>query len=104
MLRMRIPKLKKQAFSKSSEKIRREIEQLELALEDLLIASAEIASTPADDDEADAVLEVTTGDIDEGKPRRRPRVSATPREIGGSSTWAAAAWIAAVSCGSWAKT
>jgi hypothetical protein len=72
-LRMRIAKLKKQAFGKSSEKIEREIEQLELALEDLLIASAESVTTPADEDAADTVLEVTTGDIDEGRPRRRPR-------------------------------
>lgn len=34
-LRLRIAKLKKQVFGKSSEKIEREIEQLELALEDL---------------------------------------------------------------------
>ena len=80
-LRLRIAKLKKQAFGKSSEKIEREIEQLELALEDLLIASAESVTTPAEEDEADAGLEVTTDDIDAGKPRRRPRVSATtPRE------------------------
>src|SRR6056297_839978 len=72
-LRTRIAKLKKQAFGKSSEKIEREIEQLELALEDLLIASAESATTLADDDEADAALEVATDDIDAGKPRRRPR-------------------------------
>ena len=39
--RLRIAKLKKQVFGKSSEKIEREIEQLELALEDLLIAAAE---------------------------------------------------------------
>lgn len=42
-LRLRIAKLQKLAFSKSSEKIEREIEQLELelALEDLLVAVAE---------------------------------------------------------------
>ena len=40
-LRLRIARLKKQVFGKSSEKIQREIAQLELALEDLLIASAE---------------------------------------------------------------
>ncbi|MGO6748335.1 transposase, partial [Rhizobium ruizarguesonis] len=40
-LRLRLAKLKKQVFGKSSEKIEREIEQLELALEDLLIAAAE---------------------------------------------------------------
>ena len=80
-LRLRIAKLKKQAFGKSSEKIEREIEQLELALEDLLIASAESATIPANEDEADAALEVATDDSDAGKPRRRPRVSeSTPRE------------------------
>ena len=40
-LRLRIAKLQKQAFGKSSEKIEREIAQLELALEDLLVAAAE---------------------------------------------------------------
>jgi transposase len=80
-LQMRIAKLKKQAFGKSSEKIEREIEQLELALEDLLIASAESATTPSDEDEADPAPEAKTGDVDKHKPRRRPRVSeATPRE------------------------
>jgi transposase len=39
-LRLRIAKLQKLAFGKSSEKIQREIEQLELALEDLLVAVA----------------------------------------------------------------
>src|SRR6056297_796841 len=69
-LRLRIAKLKKQAFGKSSEKIEREIEQLELALEDLLIASAESTTAPADEDEADPAPEATTGDIHECKPRR----------------------------------
>src|SRR5690606_26516238 len=71
-LRLRIAKLQKLAFGKSSEKVEREIEQLELALEDLLVAVAEEDEAP----------------IDEGQdapsapaPRRRPRVSdATPRE------------------------
>jgi|TARA_B110000908_G_C10044342_1_gene353323 transposase len=40
-LRLRIAKLQKLAFGKSSEKIEREIEQLELVLEDLLVAVAE---------------------------------------------------------------
>ena len=79
-LRLQIAKLKKQVFGQSSEKIEREIEQLELALEDLLIATAESDTAPvaeghndepsasADDDKADRPL------------RRRPRVSeATPR-------------------------
>ena len=40
-LRVRIAKLQKQKFGPSSEKIEREIEQLELALEDLQVALAE---------------------------------------------------------------
>jgi transposase len=40
-LRLQISKLKKQAFGKSSEKIQREIEQLELALEDVLVSVAQ---------------------------------------------------------------
>ena len=80
-LRLRIAKLKKQAFGKSSEKIEREIEQLELALEDLLIATAENAATPAAGSEADTASDETAGEKAERKPRRRPRVSeATPRE------------------------
>jgi transposase len=80
-LRLRIAKLKKQAFGKSSEKIEREIEQLELALEDLLIATAENAATPAAGSEADTASDETVGEKAERKPRRRPRVSeATPRE------------------------
>ena len=56
-LRLRIAKLQKLAFGKSSEKIEREIEQLELALEDLLVAVAEEDDAP----------------IDEGKVNRRQR-------------------------------
>ncbi|RVJ91259.1 transposase, partial [Sinorhizobium meliloti] len=48
-LRLRIAKLKKQVFGKSSEKIEREIQQLELALEDLLIAAAENSTKPLDE-------------------------------------------------------
>jgi len=78
-LRLRIAKLQKLAFGKSSEKIEREIEQLELALEDLLVAVAE-------DEDDDAPIEEGP---DEPSPevgdapalRRRPRVSdATLRE------------------------
>ncbi|MBN8190489.1 transposase, partial [Salipiger thiooxidans] len=50
-LRLRIAKLQKQAFGKSSEKIEREIAQLELALEDLLVAVAEQRDGPIEDDE-----------------------------------------------------
>ncbi|SDY01007.1 IS66 family transposase zinc-finger binding domain-containing protein, partial [Roseicitreum antarcticum] len=78
-LRLRIAKLKKQAFGKSSEKVEREIEQLELALEDLLIAAAE-SETASTDEDADATAS-TSNDTDAHKPRRRPRVSdTTPRE------------------------
>ncbi|SPJ26383.1 hypothetical protein PAA8504_04241 [Palleronia abyssalis] len=74
-LRLRIARLQKQAFGKSSEKIEREIAQLELALEDLLIAAAEQQrNEPADEEDAHPA---TT----EAKSRRRPRVSdETPRE------------------------
>ncbi|MER9070653.1 transposase [Mesorhizobium sp. M0902] len=40
-MRLRIAKLKKQVFGSSSEKIEREIQQLELVQEDLLIAAGE---------------------------------------------------------------
>ncbi|NTI78949.1 IS66 family transposase [Rhizobium rhizogenes] len=73
-LRLRIAKLKKQVFGKSSEKIEREIEQLELALEDLLIAVAEGSTTPIDEpDEAASVAPLA--DPAEKIMRRRPRVS-----------------------------
>src|SRR5690606_40586342 len=52
-LRLRIARLKEQVFGKSSEKIEREIQQLELALEDLLIAAAESDAGPIN--EADDV-------------------------------------------------
>jgi transposase len=80
-LRLRIAKLKKQAFGKSSEKVEREIEQLELALEDLLIAAAESVTASTDEDAADDAPVSASDDTNERKPRRRPRVSdATPRE------------------------
>ena len=74
-LRLRIAKLKKQAFGQSSEKIEREIEQLELALEDLMIATAETDATPVKEADvaAPAQSEPSSG---EGIMRRRPRVSA----------------------------
>ncbi len=74
-LRVRIAKLQNQAFGASSEKIAREIEQLELALEDLQVARAEAAENE-DADEASP-----DGPEQKKKPRRRPRVSEnTPRE------------------------
>ncbi|PVH27357.1 IS66 family transposase [Pararhodobacter oceanensis] len=76
-LRLRIAKLQKLAFGKSSEKIEREIEQLELALEDLLVAVAE-----GDDDLIDEGQgEPEPHEVSAPTLRRRPRVSeATPRE------------------------
>jgi len=73
-LRLRIAKLKKQVFGKSSEKIEREIEQLELALEDLLIAAAESNTAPIDEPDEEASI-VALADTPEKSMRRRPRVS-----------------------------
>jgi transposase len=73
-LRLRIAKLKKQVFGKSSEKIEREIEQLELALEDLLIATAE-SNTVSIDEADDAASVGPLADTPEKIMRRRPRVS-----------------------------
>lgn len=73
-LRLRIAKLKKQVFGKSSEKIEREIEQLELALEDLLIAAAESNTAPIDEPDEEASI-VALADTPEKIMRRRPRVS-----------------------------
>ena len=73
-LRLRIAKLKKQVFGKSSEKIEREIEQLELTLEDLLIATAESDTGPLDEvDEAVPAAPVASTPVK--TMRRRPRVS-----------------------------
>ena len=66
-LRLRIAKLQKMAFGKSSEKVEREIEQLELALEDLFVAIAEQDKQPIDEGQDDPESP--------SLPRRRPRVS-----------------------------
>ena len=76
-LRLRIAKLQKLAFGKSSEKIEREIEQLELALEDLLVAVAEDDEALIDEGPGEPSPEAAHAPA----LRRRPRVSdATPRE------------------------
>lgn len=76
-LRLRISKLQKLAFGKSSEKIEREIEQLELALEDLLVAVAEDDDAPIDEGPNEPISEAA----DAPALRRRPHVSdETPRE------------------------
>ena len=68
-LRLRIAKLQKLAFGKSSEKI----EQLELALEDLLVAIAEGDEVPIDEGQDEPSQEAA----DAPALRRRPRVSDT---------------------------
>ncbi len=83
-LRIQIARLKKQKFGANSEKIQREIEQLELALEGLEIAQAERNDLPVDDGaqvgalpQGDAENQVSSKSVS----RRRPRVcDATPRE------------------------
>ena len=81
-LRTRIAKLQKQAFGKSSEKIEREIGQLELALEDLQVAMAKADEAAGlDDDAEDGITTSNEGASKEKLPRRRPRISKdTPRE------------------------
>ena len=76
-LRLRIAKLQKLAFGKSSEKVEREIEQLELALEDLLVAVAEKDESPIDEGLDEPASEEASAPV----RRRRPGVSdATLRE------------------------
>jgi len=80
-LRIRIAKLKKQKFGSSSEKIEREIEQLEFALEDLKVALAEADDISPDEGEAPDAEDQTDTSPAEPKQRRRPKVSpGTPRE------------------------
>ncbi|WP_263399452.1 transposase [Roseicitreum antarcticum] len=95
-LRLRIAKLKKQAFGKSSEKVEREIEQLELALEDLLIAAAE-SETASTDEDADATAS-TSNDTDAHKPAVVPACRIPRRASVESLTPAPAARTAAATC------
>ena len=83
-LRIQIARLKRQRYGHSSEKIDREIEQLEMALEGLEIAQAAEGNTPPPaEDDATADSEPETDDVTRKPPRRRgkPRVAPdTPRE------------------------
>ena len=85
-LRMRIARLKRQAFGKGSEKIAREIEQLEFALESLQVAEAEVAPPPEPESVETEPASTKPDEQDNGEAsdrplRRRPRVSPdTPRE------------------------
>jgi hypothetical protein len=80
-LRAQIARLKKQKFGASSEKIAREIEQLELTLEGLEIAKAETSDEPASEtDTAPPDAPVDDAGAERHK-RRRPRVPPdTPRD------------------------
>lgn len=81
---MRIARLKRQAFDKGSEKIAREILQLEFALESLQVAQAELAPPPEPSSVEIAPVPaeaVETAEAAQTTSRRLPRVSPdTPRE------------------------
>lgn len=81
-LRLQIARLRKQAFGKSSEKIEREIEQLEFALEDVLVSVAQQGLVTSDQDDSEAQAAAASAETTPGpRPSRRPRVSAdTPRQ------------------------
>jgi transposase len=80
-LRIQIARLKKQKFGASSEKIEREIEQLELILEGLEIAQAETSGSVADEGGQVCALPSVDADTGQRASRRKPRVcEATPRE------------------------
>jgi transposase len=83
-LRIQIARLKRQRYGHSSEKIDREIEQLEMALEGLEIAqAAEGGDAARAADDAAAEVEPDADDTKRKPPRRRgqPRVAEdTPRE------------------------
>ena len=99
-LRLRIAKLQKLAFGKSSEKIEREIEQLELALEDLLVAVAEEDDAPIDEGQSVPSPEKPSAPV----LRRRPRVSdAQPHASAANLILAPAALTVAVIYLSWAR-
>ena len=81
-LRLQIARLRKQAFGKSSEKIEREIEQLEFALEDVLVSVAQQGLVTSGLDDSEAQAAAASAETAPGpRPSRRPRVSAdTPRQ------------------------
>lgn len=94
--------MQKQIFGKSFEKIEREIAQLELALEDLLIAADEQRGELAgDEDIAHPPADAGTAKV---RPLRGPRVSDGARGNTANSTLAPAALIATVTSVSLAST
>jgi transposase len=77
-LKIRIARLQRQKFGPSSEKIEREIEQLQLTLEDLEVAMAAAGTPPAPDDtEPQPEAPLVSPQRRRGKPRVADR---TPRE------------------------
>src|ERR1700682_4031583 len=79
-LKIRIARLQRQKFGPSSEKIEREIEQLQLALEDLEVAMA-AASAPVERDDAEVEPQTATAGHSAQRRRGKPRVAdPTPRE------------------------
>lgn len=104
-LRLQIAKLRKQAFGKSSEKIEREIEQLELALEDVLVTVAQQGLTTNDQSDPEAQAAAASPTPAPHRDRRAGRVSARIRRASArNSTPAAAVPIVAASCVSSART
>lgn len=95
-LRLRISKLQKLAFGKSSEKIEREIEQLELALEDLLVAVAKGDEVLIDEGQDEPAVDALSAPV----LRRRPRVSDASAV---SLILALAVLIVTVICVSWVR-
>lgn len=81
-LRLQIARLKRQKFGSSSEKIAREIEQLELALENLGVAQAStLDEMPSEEDAAEAASATPEATAPAEPRRRKPRVVPdTPRE------------------------
>jgi transposase len=83
-LKLTIARLKRQRYGSSSEKIDREIAQLELALEGLEMAGSAADPAPEGDAPADAVATDTAATAQRLPPRRRgkPRIAAdAPREV-----------------------
>lgn len=81
-LRLQIARLKRQKFGSSSEKIAREIEQLELALENLGLAQAStLDEMPSEEDAAESASATPQASTPAEPRRRKPRVApGTPRE------------------------
>lgn len=105
-LKLTIARLKRQRYGASSEKIDREIEQLELALEGLEMAGAAADPTPAADEAGNDAGSNTTATEQLLPPRRRgkPRIAADAPRESIVLIPASAAPIAAVCCDWSART